>query len=112
MKGGARFFVIVTNDGWFGHTSGPYQHAQIAVLRAIENRTWIARCANTGISEFIDPMGRIRSRTRFNEETILSGSIETGGGNSLFVRYGNVFIYVILILSALVFTGTAFVKKK
>ena len=112
IKGGARFLVIVTNDGWFGHTSGPYQHAQIAVLRAIENRTWIARCANTGISELIDPMGRIRSRTRFNEEAILSGTIETGGGDSLFVRYGNVSIYLILILSAVVFTGTAFVKKK
>jgi apolipoprotein N-acyltransferase len=69
------FLVVITNDGWFGDTSGPRQHADIAVLRAVETGRWIARCANTGISEFVDPRGRIRSRTRFNREEILTGDI-------------------------------------
>ncbi len=58
VKKGAEFLIIITNDGWFGKSSGPVQHQQFAVLRAIENRKWIIRAAQTGISCFIDPLGR------------------------------------------------------
>lgn len=88
VKQGAQFLVIITNDGWFGNTSGPYQHARMAILRAIENRSWIARCANTGISEFIDPHGRIHQKTQLNEEAILTGTVGLLGRHSIFVRYG------------------------
>ena len=108
VRAGARFLVIITNDGWFGKTSGPVQHAQIAVYRAIENRTWVARCANTGISEFIDPYGRIRSKTRFNEETVLPGRIGIDGGRSLFVNYGYVFMMLISVLNVLLIGSTVF----
>jgi apolipoprotein N-acyltransferase len=58
VKSGANVLAVITNDGWYGKSSGPYQHEQFAVLRAIENRRWVARSANTGISTFIDDRGR------------------------------------------------------
>jgi apolipoprotein N-acyltransferase len=63
VRRGARFLVNITNDGWYGFTPGPYQHARMSVMRAIENRVSIARSANSGISMFVDPVGRIGNAT-------------------------------------------------
>ena len=74
---GAQFIVNITNDAWFGETSAPYQHAAHLVMRAIENRVGIARAANTGISEFVDPTGRPRQQTRLGERTYVVGELRT-----------------------------------
>jgi len=59
VKRGARFLVNITNDAWFKQGSAPYQHFAASVFRAVENHVYLARAANTGISGFIDPSGRI-----------------------------------------------------
>jgi apolipoprotein N-acyltransferase len=100
IRQGAKFLVIITNDGWFGNTSGPYQHARIAVLRAIENGIGVARCANTGISEFIDPMGRILQRSSYNEETVLIGRIDIRDKDTFFLKAGYLFPALILGMNA------------
>lgn len=86
---GQQFLVVITNDGWFGRTSGPFQHVQIAVFRAIENRTGIARCANTGISCFIDDVGRVRGRTALYTEAVVTGTIPLRSGTTLYIRHGD-----------------------
>ncbi len=71
VERGANMLAIITNDGWWGKRPGPYQHEQFATLRAIEDRRWIVRCANTGISAFFDDRGQtIKSLPIF-----VSGSI-------------------------------------
>ncbi|HLD29281.1 MAG TPA: apolipoprotein N-acyltransferase, partial [bacterium] len=75
VKEGANFLVTITNDAWFGKTSAPYQHFSIATFRAVENRVFIARSANTGITGFIDPRGRILKQGGIFTEEAMSGTI-------------------------------------
>ena len=70
MDKGADFLVNITNDAWFGDTSCPEQHLMLSAFRAVENRTWLVRVANTGISAFVDPVGRILHRTAVFEEAV------------------------------------------
>ncbi len=111
VKRGAQFLVIITNDGWFGRTSGPYQHASIAVMRAIENRRWVARCANTGISTFIDPYGRKQEQTAIYEKATLVGSVYPLTETTIFTHYGEWFARIILLVNGLVFLNALSVKR-
>jgi apolipoprotein N-acyltransferase len=90
VKKGADFLVIITNDGWYGKSSGPYQHAAYAVFRAIENRRSVVRAANTGISEFIDPYGKfIGEPTRLDEQTTLTASIPISNQTTFYSEHGD-----------------------
>lgn len=88
VKHGARILTIITNDAWFGNTSGPYQHAQYAVLRAIENRVGIARSANTGISMFIDPTGRKHEAVGLEKQAEIIYDVPVTQGLTFYSRYG------------------------
>jgi apolipoprotein N-acyltransferase len=72
---GADAMVIVTDDAWFGDTNGPYQHADIAVIDAVETGRWVVRGADTGISEVIDPKGRIVAKMGLDQEGVVSAKI-------------------------------------
>ena len=71
VRKGAEFLAVVTNDSWYGDTSGPYQHKAISVLRAVENRHAVVRAANGGISCLIDPLGRTLAETSMFERGAL-----------------------------------------
>jgi apolipoprotein N-acyltransferase len=86
---GADFLVNITNDAWFGRTAATYQHAAHLVMRAIENRVGIARAANTGISEFVDPLGRQSARTGLYVEAAASRPLVTAGVLTLYTRLGD-----------------------
>jgi apolipoprotein N-acyltransferase len=110
VKKGADFLVTLTNDAWFGRTSAPYQHFSIAVFRAVENRIFIARAANTGISGFIDPKGKIVSRGGIFTEETMSGTIRLSKRKTFYTLYGDVFAWACSGFSLLLL-GSTFIQK-
>lgn len=86
---GSRLLVVVTNDGWFGRLPGAYQHAELAVMRAVENGLPMVRSANNGISFIIDPYGRVVKRTRLFEQVVLYGSVPQPLGPTPYRRWGD-----------------------
>ena len=114
VKNGAEFLVIVTNDGWFGHSSGPIQHEQYAVLRAIENRKWIVRCAQTGISCYVDPLGNIYDEIPYGTEGLIDRSIIANEEKTFYAVNGDligVFSYYIGIISLVFCIGMYAFKR-
>ncbi|MBS0013989.1 MAG: apolipoprotein N-acyltransferase [Desulfobacterales bacterium] len=87
-RAGANVLVNITNDAWFGDTSAPFQHFSMAVFRAVENRRPVVRAANTGISGFIDPAGRIRASSGVFQTTSLTRDVTLAGGKlGFYTRY-------------------------
>ena len=87
-KAGAQFLVNITNDGWFGRSNGPYQHANIARFRAVESGLPIARCANSGVSVFYDAWGRDLGHTRLMDSTVLRRRLPVPDRDTFYARYG------------------------
>lgn len=112
VKRGAQFLVVITNDSWYGNTSGPYQHFQYSILRAVENRRSIVRCANGGISGFIDPYGRVQIKTRFNERTQIADVVKINDEKTFYTKYGDIIIYISGFAVFIVFVLTLFKKFK
>jgi len=102
VRNGAGLLVNITNDAWFGRTSAPYQHLAMTRMRAVENRVFIVRSANTGISAVIDPAGRVVERSSLFERTYLKGRVGPGRGRTtIYTALGDFFAYACLAASAL-----------
>lgn len=97
---GAEFLATITNDAWFGPSSAPYQHFAMVVFRAVENRLAFARAANTGVSGLIDPFGRILDAGSIFTEQVLQGTIPVGKSRTFYSRFGDVFAYGCVIITA------------
>ena len=98
VKDGADFLVTITNDAWFGDSIAPYQHFGMVVLRAVENRVAFARAANTGISGFIAPDGRILKATPIFTQQSVTGTIPLRTTITFYTKYGDVFAWACVIL--------------
>lgn len=96
---GAQLLVIITNDGWFKRSAAPYHHAQAAVFRAIENRISIARCANTGVSMFINPYGKTIDSSPIFERLFLVDELPLRENTTFMTSHGNVFSIAISIFN-------------
>lgn len=93
VKKGAQVIAVVTNDGWWKNTSGKDQHLEYAKLRAIENRRWVARSANTGISGFINQRGDIVQKTSWWVPAALSQEVNLNEELSFYTKNGDLLVY-------------------
>ena len=106
---GANLIVNITNDAWFGKSLAPYQHEAHMALRAIENRVGIVRAANTGISAYIDPLGRIEGETQLDVPASRVYDAQTTNVMTLYVRIGDWVGTLSLLATAL---GLIWVRAK
>jgi len=88
---GANVLINISNDAWFGRSACPYQHFSMAVFRAVENKRALIRCANTGISGFIDPWGRILLQTGLFEKIAITQQVPLISHKTVYSRIGDCF---------------------
>jgi apolipoprotein N-acyltransferase len=104
VEKGAQFIVNITNEAWFGKTSTPYQFVAMSVFRAVENRVSVVRCANTGVSCFINPNGRIIGKVKKDNKDIfvrgfLTKEIPLSKKKTFYTIYGDIFSYLCMIVT-------------
>ena len=109
---GAEFLVTVTNDAWFGPSAAASQHFSMVVFRSVENHLAFARSANTGISGFIDPFGRIVEATPIFTEQAVKATMQVWRPYTFYSRHGDVFAYGCAIICALLFLFGIFRTKE
>jgi len=83
--------VNLTNDMWFGRTRAPYQHRALAAFRAVENRVYLVRVTNTGLTSIIDALGREQVTLPLFQEDVLVQTIQPLRTSSLYTRWGDWF---------------------
>ncbi|HSN24047.1 MAG TPA: apolipoprotein N-acyltransferase, partial [Methylomicrobium sp.] len=103
----AAYLVNVTNDGWFGNSIEPYQHLQIARMRAMETGRFLLRSTNTGVTAVIGPDGKIISQAPLFKATVLTETITPMGGMTPYASSGDkpVILVLIILLFCMVIYG-------
>ncbi|WP_051554277.1 apolipoprotein N-acyltransferase [Desulfobulbus elongatus] len=108
---GANLLVNITNDAWYGRSSAPHQSMAMAVLRAVENRRALVRAANTGISGFVDPLGRISNQTGIFVEAAEVASVPLLEQGTVFGRGGHRFGMACAVLIVLLLATSRFRRR-
>jgi apolipoprotein N-acyltransferase len=98
VQKGADVLVNITNDAWYGHSSAPYQHFSMIVFRAVENKRSLARSANTGISGFVNPYGKIILASEIFKDANLNTSLPVVKGLTFYCQFGDVFALTCCII--------------
>jgi len=101
----AAYLVNVTNDAWFGYSIEPYQHMQMAQMRALETGRYMLRATNTGVTAIVAPDGKIVNKAPMFNKAVLKGSIYPMGGITPYAKLGDGLIIFVLVL------GLVFIRK-
>jgi apolipoprotein N-acyltransferase len=111
VRKGARLLTLVTNDGWYGTSYGPYQHLAIGRIRCIENRRAMARCANTGLTVVLDKFGRTIAEVPWWKEETLTAEVPLESRLTFYTSYPDLLPKALSAISV-VFLVVAFVKSR
>lgn len=96
---GAQVFVNISDDGWYGETSAPYQHLQMSRMRAIENHRWVLLSTNNGITAVIDPLGRVINKAERNVRAVLIARYAPQMETTFYTSYGDIFAWACVVIS-------------
>lgn len=99
VEDGSELLTTITNDAWYGRSSAAYQHWDQASLRAIEQGRYLARAANTGISGFVDPYGRVMEKTDLFHEAVLVAELRFITDRTIYSRTGDLAAWLSLAIT-------------
>jgi apolipoprotein N-acyltransferase len=106
------WIVNLTNDGWFGISTGPYQHLQQARLRAVEQGLPVVRAANTGISAVIDPLGRIVAQLGLGVDGVLDSTLPAAIAPTIYARFGDIPAAIIVAIASIFVVRRRVAKRR
>jgi apolipoprotein N-acyltransferase len=107
---GANLLVNISNDGWFGKSSAALQHLHMARVRAVENRRWILRVTNSGITAAIDPYGKVYETIPWDVRGAVDLPYDFRTDTTLYTRFGDWFAWMCVLVSVILLLPT-FWKK-
>jgi apolipoprotein N-acyltransferase len=99
-QAGAEVLLNILNDAWYGNTAAPYQHQALALWRAIENRRYLLRGSNSGVTSIIDPVGRIVAEGQLFSAEVVSGTVQRLRLTTFYTRYGDAFAWLVTGIAA------------
>jgi len=108
---GAELLVNISNDGWFGTSAAAEQHLRMARVRAVENRRWLLRDTNSGITASIDPYGNVTRAMRRDVRDSADLPYDFRTDRTIYVRFNDWFAWMCLLVSAIL-VGITFRKEK
>jgi apolipoprotein N-acyltransferase len=108
---GSELLTTITNDAWYGTSSAPYQHWDQAAMRAIEGGRYLARAANTGISGFVDPYGRVLQKTTLFTPAVLVADLRFITDRTIYSRIGDAVAWLSLALIVAALLATRFGRR-
>ncbi len=101
VRDGANILAVITNDSWWDDSPGHRQHFEMSRLRAIETRRYVLRAANGGFSGVIDPLGRVLTKTKYNERTAIQTIVSAQSGETFYVKHGDYLARIAVVLTVL-----------
>ena len=111
-KQGAQVLVNISNDGWYGDTCAPWQTLNMSRMRAIENRRWLLRDTNTGITTIIDPYGRLTASIQRHALTSLAARYGYRSDQTFYTMHGDLFAYLCGIITLGIIAATVWVSLR
>jgi apolipoprotein N-acyltransferase len=111
VNGGSELLTTITNDAWYGRSSAAYQHWEQASMRSIEGGRYLARAANTGISGFVDPYGRVLASAGLFEQAMLVEDLRFITERTIYSRIGDLAAWLSLALTAAALLASTITRR-